>query len=84
MTSATPRWRSLLLAASSVDDVEHVAGGKTFFWKGRYHDDMNTRDTLETQLNVFEHFEPKLSEPLAWGRRAVSGQHSARPPAPGP
>jgi sugar/nucleoside kinase (ribokinase family) len=47
---------------SNVDDVERVAGGKTFFWQGRYHDDMNTRDTLETQLNVFEHFEPKLSE----------------------
>ena len=47
---------------SSVDDVEHVAGGKTFFWKGHYHDDMNTRDTLDTQLNVFEHFEPKLSQ----------------------
>ena len=48
--------------ATNVDDVEHVAGGKTFFWQGRYHDDMNTRDTLDTQLNVFEHFEPKLSQ----------------------
>jgi sugar/nucleoside kinase (ribokinase family) len=47
---------------SNVDDVEHVSGGRTFFWKGRYHDDMNTRDTLETQLNVFEHFAPKLSQ----------------------
>jgi sugar/nucleoside kinase (ribokinase family) len=47
---------------TNVDDVERVAGGKTFFWKGRYHDDMNTRDTLDTQLNVFEHFDPKLSE----------------------
>src|SRR6201996_1101112 len=47
---------------SSVDDVEHVAGGRTFFWKGRYHDNMDTRDTLDTQLNVFEHFEPKLSQ----------------------
>jgi sugar/nucleoside kinase (ribokinase family) len=46
----------------NVDDVERVSGGKTFFWKGSYHDDMNTRDTLDTQLNVFEHFEPKLSE----------------------
>jgi sugar/nucleoside kinase (ribokinase family) len=46
---------------SNVDDVEHVSGGSTFFWKGRYHEDMNTRDTLDTQLNVFEHFEPKLS-----------------------
>ncbi|HEX5191287.1 MAG TPA: PfkB family carbohydrate kinase [Solirubrobacteraceae bacterium] len=47
---------------SNVDDVERVSGGKTFFWKGSYHDDMNTRDTLETQLNVFEHFQPKLSQ----------------------
>ncbi|MGA2014703.1 MAG: PfkB family carbohydrate kinase [Solirubrobacteraceae bacterium] len=47
---------------TSVDDVERVAGGRTFFWKGRYGWDLNTRDTLDTQLNVFEHFEPKLSE----------------------
>src|SRR6201996_4955417 len=47
---------------ANVDDVERVAGGRTFFWKGVYHDDMNTRDTLDTQLNVFEHFAPKLSD----------------------
>jgi sugar/nucleoside kinase (ribokinase family) len=46
---------------ANVDDVEHVAGGKSFFWKGRYHDDMDGRDTLDTQLGVFEHFQPKLS-----------------------
>jgi sugar/nucleoside kinase (ribokinase family) len=46
---------------TNIDDVERVAGGKTFFWKGRYDDDLNTRDTLDTQLNVFEHFDPKLS-----------------------
>ena len=46
---------------TNVDDVEHVVGGKSFFWKGVYHDDLNVRDTLDTQLNVFEHFEPKLS-----------------------
>jgi sugar/nucleoside kinase (ribokinase family) len=44
------------------DDVEHVPGGKTFFWKGEYGWDLNSRETLDTQLNVFEHFEPKLSE----------------------
>ena len=43
------------------DDVEHVAGGKTFFWAGRYHRDINQRDTLQTDLNVFEDFQPKLS-----------------------
>ena len=44
------------------DDIEHVEGGKTFFWKGVYHENMNARDTLETDLNVFEHFDPKLSQ----------------------
>jgi sugar/nucleoside kinase (ribokinase family) len=43
-------------------DIEHIADGKTFFWAGRYHDDMNGRDTLDTQLNVFETFQPKLSD----------------------
>lgn len=37
------------------------APGRTFRWGGRYHDDMNGRDTLFTELNVFETFEPKLS-----------------------
>jgi sugar/nucleoside kinase (ribokinase family) len=47
---------------SNIDDVERVAGGETFFWSGRYGWDLNTRETLDTQLNVFEHFAPKLSE----------------------
>jgi sugar/nucleoside kinase (ribokinase family) len=46
----------------NTDDIEHVAGGKTFFWKGLYHENMNSRDTLETDLNVFETFDPKLSQ----------------------
>src|SRR3954452_227813 len=44
------------------DDIEHVPGGKTFFWAGRYERDVNIRHTLQTDLNVFEHFEPKLSD----------------------
>jgi sugar/nucleoside kinase (ribokinase family) len=44
------------------DDVERVAGGKTFFWAGEYEDNLNSRVTLATDLNVFEHFEPKLSD----------------------
>jgi sugar/nucleoside kinase (ribokinase family) len=44
-----------------VSDVEHVAGGETFFWAGEYGWDLNSRETLETRLGVFEHFEPKLS-----------------------
>jgi sugar/nucleoside kinase (ribokinase family) len=38
--------------------------GKTFRWKGRYHQDMNTRDTLEVHLNVFGEFDPVLPEPF--------------------
>ncbi len=44
------------------EGLEVVSDGLTFHWKGRYHDNMNERDTLDTQLNVFEHFDPKLPE----------------------
>jgi sugar/nucleoside kinase (ribokinase family) len=43
-------------------DIEAVPGGKTFFWRGEYGWDLNTRETLDTQLNVFAEFEPKLSD----------------------
>jgi sugar/nucleoside kinase (ribokinase family) len=43
-------------------DIEHVPGGKTFFWAGEYGWDVNHRETLDTQLGVFAEFEPKLSE----------------------
>ena len=46
----------------SASGVEQVKGGKTFFWSGRYHDDMNTRTTMDTQLNVLENFSPKIPE----------------------
>ena len=46
----------------NTDDIEIVPNGKTFFWSGRYDYDMNTAHTLDTQLNVFETFEPKLSD----------------------
>jgi sugar/nucleoside kinase (ribokinase family) len=46
----------------NTDDVEHVPGGQTFFWRGEYGWDLNERTTLDTQLGVFEGFEPKLSE----------------------
>ena len=42
------------------EGLEVMKGQKTFFWKGKYHIDMNSRDTLETQLNVLEHFNPKV------------------------
>lgn len=46
----------------NTDDIEVVEDGKTFFWSGRYEYDMNTAHTLDTQLNVFENFDPQLSE----------------------
>jgi sugar/nucleoside kinase (ribokinase family) len=48
---------------TDVGDVQRVSGGKTFFWKGEYGWDLNTRETLDTQLNVFETFDPVLSAP---------------------
>jgi sugar/nucleoside kinase (ribokinase family) len=50
-----------LLAAAGVD-IEGLVTlpGQTFRWKGRYHQDMNTRDTLEVHLNVFGEFDPVL------------------------
>jgi sugar/nucleoside kinase (ribokinase family) len=44
------------------DDVERVAGGRSFFWRGRYEFDLNVAHTEDTQLGVFAEFEPKLSE----------------------
>ncbi len=55
-------WETLRTRGTITDDVELVAGGRTFFWKGEYHDNLNSRETHVTELNVFEHFEPKLSE----------------------
>jgi sugar/nucleoside kinase (ribokinase family) len=46
------------------EGIEVVPGGKTFSWHGRYHYDMNTRDTLATNLNVFADFDPKI--PVAY------------------
>ena len=44
------------------DGVEVVPDGKSFFWSGRYHMDMNTRDTLVTDLNVLAQFNPQLPD----------------------
>jgi sugar/nucleoside kinase (ribokinase family) len=44
--------------------VEIVPGGSTFFWSGEYHNDLNTRTTLDTQLNVLENFSPNIPEHL--------------------
>jgi sugar/nucleoside kinase (ribokinase family) len=43
------------------DDIERVAGGQSFFWRGRYDFDLNVAHTEDTQLGVFAEFAPKLS-----------------------
>lgn len=55
-------WAVFERHAINTGDIEVVPAGKTFFWSGRYDYDMNTAHTLDTQLNVFETFQPKLSE----------------------
>jgi sugar/nucleoside kinase (ribokinase family) len=42
----------------NTEGIEIIKEGKTFFWSGKYHNDMNSRDTLITELNVLENFEP--------------------------
>ena len=46
----------------NTDGLQIKQGEKTFFWSGKYHTDMNTRDTLDTQLNVLENFDPRVPE----------------------
>ncbi len=46
----------------NISGIEIVKEGKTFFWSGRYHNDMNSRDTLATELNVLEHFSPVVPD----------------------
>lgn len=55
-------WSVFKRHSINTDDVEVISDGKTFFWSGRYDYDMNTAHTLDTQLNVFETFDPKLSD----------------------
>lgn len=46
----------------NIEGIEIVKGGKTFFWSGRYHNDMNSRDTLVTELNVLADFNPVVPQ----------------------
>ncbi|MCH2194186.1 PfkB family carbohydrate kinase [Kordia sp.] len=59
-----PREYLDMLAARNIDisGIEVVEGGKTFFWSGKYHNDMNSRDTLVTELNVLADFNPVVPE----------------------
>ena len=53
-----------LLTARNIDisGLEIFKGGKTFFWSGLYHNDLNSRDTLATELNVLADFQPKVPQ----------------------
>src|SRR6187402_529878 len=53
-----------LLTSKNIDisGIEIVKGGKTFFWSGLYHNDLNSRDTLLTELNVLADFQPKVPQ----------------------
>ena len=46
----------------NIEGIEIVKGGKTFFWSGKYHNDMNSRDTLATELNVLADFNPVVPQ----------------------
>ncbi|GAB3177371.1 PfkB family carbohydrate kinase [Telluribacter humicola] len=46
----------------STEGLQIKQDEKTFFWSGKYHTDMNTRDTMDIQLNVMEHFDPAIPE----------------------
>jgi sugar/nucleoside kinase (ribokinase family) len=66
----------------NTEGLQIKQGEKTFFWSGRYHNDMNSRDTLDTQLNVLENFDPIIPEGyqdcefLMLGNLAPSVQHT--------
>lgn len=53
-----------MLKSKNIDleGLQIKEGEKTFFWSGKYHNDMNTRDTLDTQLNVLENFDPIIPD----------------------
>jgi sugar/nucleoside kinase (ribokinase family) len=59
-----PKEHITLLEDHSIDleGLQIIESGKTFHWSGRYHYDLNIRDTLDTQLNVFEEFDPVIPE----------------------
>ncbi len=59
-----PEEHTKLLQSRNIDTagMQTIPGGKTFRWHGRYHDNMNDRDTLDVQLNVMNQFDPVLPE----------------------
>ncbi|MCX8010734.1 MAG: sugar kinase, partial [Ignavibacteria bacterium] len=55
------------------EGLQIVPGGKTFRWSGRYNYDMNSRDTLKTELNVFENFNPIIPESYKSSKYVILG-----------
>ncbi len=64
-----------LLHSNGIDTkgIQVIENGRTFRWSGRYHYDMNTRDTLDTQLNVFADFDPHIPEQYRKARYVCLG-----------
>ena len=58
----TPTLADLKSRGIDLEGLQVKTGEKTFFWSGKYHNDMNSRDTLVTELNVLEHFDPVIPE----------------------
>lgn len=48
----------------NTEGIEIIKDGKTFFWSGKYHNDLNSRDTLVTEVNVLENFDPKIPDSM--------------------
>ena len=49
-------------SGTDISGIELIENGKTFFWEGKYHMDMNSRDTLATEVNVLGEWDPKVPE----------------------
>ena len=60
-----------------LNGLEIIPDKKSFFWSGKYHLDMNTRDTLVTDLNVLADFDPKVPEELPGLRIPDAGKSDA-------
>ena len=63
-----------------IEGLQVKQGEKTFFWSGRYHNDMNSRDTFVTELNVLEHFDPII--PSSYQGVDLSLIHISEPTRP--
>ena len=57
----------------NLDGLQIKEGEKSFFWAGKYHDNMNQRDTLATELNVLADFDPKLPESYKYSKYLMLG-----------